>query len=111
MRSGALTMIMHEPGGPAAPRITTAGAPSNSPIANRGAVKVHPGAMHVLVTGGLGFIGSFVVERLLAAGHAVRVLDNADPQAHPSGPPDAPAGVDVRRADVRDGGACARALD
>jgi len=32
--------------------------------------------MHVLVTGGAGYVGSVSVERLLAAGHAVTVLDD-----------------------------------
>lgn len=59
--------------------------------------------MRVLVTGGLGFIGSFVVEELLAAGHAVHLLDNRDPQAHPAGTlAVAPPGVELVEGDVRD---------
>jgi dTDP-L-rhamnose 4-epimerase len=37
---------------------------------------------HVLVTGGAGFIGSHIVDQLVADGHNVTVLDNLDPAAH-----------------------------
>ena len=50
----------------------------------------------VLVTGGAGFIGSHVVDRLLAAGHRPRILD-----LRPS-PYYAPGEVDTALADIRD---------
>ena len=43
--------------------------------------------MRILVTGGAGFIGSFIAERLLANGHLVHILDNIETQVHPLGPP------------------------
>ncbi len=68
--------------------------------------------MRVLVTGGAGFIGSFVCEGLLASGHDVRVLDNLDPQVHPDGrASDLPSAVEFILGDVRDAETCARALD
>src|SRR5439155_8642412 len=68
--------------------------------------------MRVLVTGGAGFIGSFVLEALVVRGHSVRVLDSLDPQVHGQSPaPLLPPGVEFRHADVRDRAACAAALD
>jgi dTDP-L-rhamnose 4-epimerase len=67
--------------------------------------------MRILVTGGAGFIGSFVVDRLLAAGHTVRVLDNLDPQVHPEGPPVyLAAQAELVRGDVRDRGLLERTV-
>lgn len=39
----------------------------------------------VLVTGGAGFIGSFIVDGLVAGGHDVVIFDNLDTQVHPGG--------------------------
>lgn len=43
--------------------------------------------MRVLVTGGAGFIGSHLVDRFLAEGFRVRILDSLDPKVHPYGRP------------------------
>jgi dTDP-L-rhamnose 4-epimerase len=69
--------------------------------------------MKVLITGGAGFIGSHLADRLLADGHEVRALDNLDRQVHPDGePPDyLDAGVELQVGDVRDRDAVRRALD
>jgi dTDP-L-rhamnose 4-epimerase len=67
--------------------------------------------VRILVTGGAGFIGSFLVDRFLASGHEVRILDSLDPQVHPGGTPARPpAGVELRAGDIRDRARCAEAL-
>jgi dTDP-L-rhamnose 4-epimerase len=69
--------------------------------------------MRVLVTGGAGFIGSHLADRLLADGHEVRALDDLDRQVHPTGerPGYLDPEVELQVGDVRDHGAVARALD
>jgi dTDP-L-rhamnose 4-epimerase len=69
--------------------------------------------MRVLVTGGAGFIGSHLADRLLADGHAVRALDNLDAQVHPEGerPDYLDSEVELQVGDVRDREAVGRALD
>jgi dTDP-L-rhamnose 4-epimerase len=39
----------------------------------------------ILITGGAGFIGSYVAEELLAAGYTVTIVDNLDEQVHEAG--------------------------
>jgi dTDP-L-rhamnose 4-epimerase len=69
--------------------------------------------MRVLVTGGAGFIGSHLADRLLAEGHEVRALDNLDPQVHRDGerPDYLDPGVELQVGDVRDHAAVGRALE
>jgi len=38
----------------------------------------------ILVTGGAGFIGSHIVDKLISLGHEVRILDILNPQVHPN---------------------------
>ena len=68
--------------------------------------------MHVLVTGGAGFIGAHVVSALLDAGHHVRVLDALLPAVHTGS---WPGSLDPRaervHADVRSPDLVDRALD
>ena len=66
----------------------------------------------VLVTGGAGFIGSHLVDALLARGERVRVLDNLDPLAHRHGAPShLDRAAELQVGDLRDPEAVHRALD
>ena len=66
----------------------------------------------VLVTGGAGFIGSHLVDALVARGDRVRILDNLHPQAHPSGKPDnVHPEAELLLGDVRDRPTVERALE
>jgi dTDP-L-rhamnose 4-epimerase len=70
-------------------------------------------AMRVLITGGAGFIGSHLADRLLADGHEVRALDNLDRQVHTDGerPEYLAPDVELQVGDVRDREVVRRALD
>lgn len=70
--------------------------------------------MHVLITGGAGFIGSHTADALLAAGHRVRALDILDPQIHGEGrrrPAYLASAVELMVGDVCNPDDVARALD
>lgn len=69
-------------------------------------------ARNILVTGGAGFVGSHLVDALLAAGHKVRIFDNLTPQVHGEAVPDylSPE-AELVRGDMQDASAVRRALD
>ena len=66
----------------------------------------------VLITGGAGFVGSFIADELLAQGNQVRALDALDPQVHgENGRPDyLDPEVELMDGDIRDPDAVRAAL-
>ena len=69
--------------------------------------------MHILITGGAGFIGSHLADELLRCGHRVRALDNLSEQVHGPGatrPEYLHPEVELIQGDVRDPSAVTRAL-
>jgi len=57
---------------------------------------------NVLITGGCGFIGRYVTDELLAAGHRVRILDSLVQQVHGAGAAGRRKDAETIAGDVRD---------
>ncbi len=72
-----------------------------------------PGSMHILITGGAGFVGRHLAKSLLAEGHLVTVLDTLSEQVHGAAAsiPVELAGARFVRGDVRDMARLGEALD
>jgi len=64
----------------------------------------------VLITGGAGFIGSHIVDELVAAGHETLVVDDLDPAAHHGTPAGLNPAATYEWRDVRDAVAWPRLL-
>jgi dTDP-L-rhamnose 4-epimerase len=70
--------------------------------------------MHILITGGAGFIGSHLADDLIDRGHEVRALDLLSPQVHGPGaqrPAYLHPAVELMHGDVRDARAVRHALE
>jgi dTDP-L-rhamnose 4-epimerase len=67
--------------------------------------------VRILVTGGAGFIGSYVVDALVESGDEVRILDSLDPQVHERTPDYLNAEAELVVGDVRDANLVAKCLD
>jgi dTDP-L-rhamnose 4-epimerase len=70
--------------------------------------------MHILITGGAGFIGSHLADELIRRGHRVRALDNLSPQVHGPGairPGYLHPDVELMRGDIRESSVVQLALD
>ncbi len=64
----------------------------------------------VLVTGGAGFIGSHIVDELVARGHSVRIFDALDPQVHKEHPTHLNKDAEFVRGTVKDREALQKAI-
>ncbi|MCP4639911.1 MAG: SDR family NAD(P)-dependent oxidoreductase, partial [bacterium] len=68
--------------------------------------------MKALVTGGAGFIGSHIADRLLERGYHVRIVDSLQPRVHPKGkPPHVRPEFEFIQGDVRDKELMRKAMD
>jgi len=65
----------------------------------------------VLVTGGAGFIGSHLVDKLVEMGNEVVVLDNLEPQVHAKKPDYLNPKAQYLFEDIRDEAVLAKAMD